>query len=285
MKFTIKNMTLLIFTDIDGTFIDNDTFDEGLNTKTVSELEQAEHLVVFNTSKTFDEVNYFQKKIKTSLSFICETGGGIYLANDYLRTTKSSRGAYQVLYESRKINEYKDQIQFEINKNYREDLTFFDDLSVEEQSSLSGLSGHDLELASKRDFSILIKWKSTKSKYDEFTLFLKRFKLNLITGGRFSHICSEHDKGRATKLFIDKTKKFFKNSNIVTVAIGDSKNDFEMLNVVDFPCVVKSPNNHLLQDSLNSRNITFSEHEAPTGWTECIQKVITKIKSSATTNV
>jgi mannosyl-3-phosphoglycerate phosphatase len=285
MKFSIKNMTLLIFTDIDGTFIDNDTFDEGLNTKTVSELEQAEHLVVFNTSKTFDEVNYFQKKIKTSLSFICETGGGIYLANDHLRTTESSRGAYQVLYESRKINEYKDQIQFEINKNYREDLTFFDNLSIEEQSSLSGLSGHDLELASKRDFSILIKWKSTKSKYDEFALFLKKFKLNLITGGRFSHICSEHDKGRATKLFTDKTKKFFKNSNIVTVGIGDSKNDFEMLNVVDFPCVVKSPNNHLLQDSLNSKNITFSEHEAPTGWTECIQKVITKIKSLATTNV
>ena len=285
MKFSIKNVTLLIFTDIDGTFIDNDTFDKGLNAETVSELEQAQHLVVLNTSKTFDEVNYFQKKIKTSLSFICETGGGIYLANDKLRTTESSRGAYQVLYESRKINEYKDQIQFEINKNYREDLTFFDNLSVEEQSSLSGLSGHDLELASRRDFSILFKWKSTKSKYDEFTLFLKKFKLNLITGGRFSHICSEHDKGRATKLFIDKTKKFFKNSNIVTVAIGDSKNDFEMLNVVDFPCVVKSPNNHLLQDSLNSKNITFSEHEAPTGWTECIQKVITKIKSSETTNV
>ena len=278
-------MTLLIFTDIDGTFINNDTFDEGLNTKTISELIQAQHSVVFNTSKTFDEVDYFQKKIKTSLSFICETGGGIYIANDNPKTTESSRGAYQVLYESRKITEYKDQIQSEINKNYRDDLTFFDDLSIEEQSSLSGLSGYDLALASRRDFSILIKWKSTKSKYDKFKLFLKKFKLNLITGGRFSHICSEHDKGKATKLFIDQSKNFFKKSNIVTIAIGDSKNDFEMLNVVDFPCVVKSPNNHLLQDSLNSKNITFSEHEAPTGWTECIQKVITKIKSSETTNV
>jgi predicted mannosyl-3-phosphoglycerate phosphatase (HAD superfamily) len=64
MKFSIKNVTLLIFTDIDGTFINNDTFDEGLNTKTVSELEQAQHLVVFNTSKTFDEVNTFKKKLK-----------------------------------------------------------------------------------------------------------------------------------------------------------------------------------------------------------------------------
>ena len=73
--------------------------------------------------------------------------------------------------------------------------------------------------------------------------------------------------------------------SIITVAIGDSKNDFEMLNVVDFPCVVKSPNNHLLQDSLNSKNITFSEHEAPAGWIECIQKVITKIKSSEAASV
>jgi mannosyl-3-phosphoglycerate phosphatase len=285
MNFLIKDMSLLIFTDIDGTFINNDTFDEGLNTKTVSELVQAQHSVVFNTSKTFDEVDYFQKKIKTSLSFICETGGGIYLANDSLKTTGSSRGAYQVLYESRKITEYKDKIQSEINKNYRDDLTFFDDLSDEEKSSLSGLSGHDLALASRRDFSILIKWKSTKSKYDEFKLFLKKFKLNLITGGRFSHICSEHDKGKATKLFIDKTKKFYNNTNIFTVGIGDSKNDFEMLNEVDFPCIVKSPNNHLLQDSLNSKNITFSDHEAPNGWIECIEKVITKIKSSEIANV
>jgi mannosyl-3-phosphoglycerate phosphatase len=109
--------------------------------------------------------------------------------------------------------------------------------------------------------------------------------LNLITGGRFSHICSEHDKGKATKLFIDKTKKFYNSSNIVTVAIGDSKNDFEMLNEVDFPCIVKSPNNHLLQNSLNGKNITFSDHEAPNGWVECIEKVITKIKSSEIANV
>jgi mannosyl-3-phosphoglycerate phosphatase len=285
MKFSIKNMTLLIFTDIDGTFINNDTFDEGLNAETVSELLEAQHLVVFNTSKTFDEVDYFQKRIKTSLSFICETGGGIYFANDNFKITESSRGAYQVLYESRNIKEYKDKIQSEINKNYRDDLAFFDDLSVDEQVSLSGLSGHDLELASRRDFSILIKWKSTKSKYDEFKLFLKQFKLNLITGGRFSHICSEHDKGNATKLFIDKTKMFFNNSNIITVAIGDSKNDFEMLNKVDFPCIVKSPNNYLLRDSLNSKNITLSDHEAPTGWIECIEKVITRIKSSEIANV
>ena len=285
MNFLIKNMSLLIFTDIDGTFINNDTFDDGSNSKTISELLQAKHSVVFNTSKTFDEVEYFQKKVKTSLSFICETGGGIYIANDNFKTTESARGAYQVLYESRKITEYKSQIQYEINKNYRDDLTFFDDLSVEEQSSLSGLSGHDLALASRRDFSILIKWKSTKSKYEKFKLFLRKFKLNLITGGRFSHICSEHDKGKATKLFIDQSKKFSKKSNIVTVAIGDSKNDFEMLNVVDFPCIVKSPNNHLLQDSLDSKNITFSDHQAPTGWIECIEKVVTKIKSSVIANV
>ena len=278
-------MTLLIFTDIDGTFINNDTFDEGLNTKTLSELIHAKHSVVFNTSKTFDEVDHFQKKIKTSLSFICETGGGIYIANDYFKKTRPSRGAYQALYESRKIIEYKNEIQSEINKNYKDDLTFFDDLSIEEQSSLSGLSGHNLELASRRDFSILIKWKSTKSKYDEFKLFLKKFKLNLITGGRFSHICSEHDKGKATKLFIDKTKKFYNNPNIFTVGIGDSKNDLEMLKEVDFPCIVKSPNNHLLHDSLNSKNITFSDHEAPNGWIECIEKVITKIKSSEIVNV
>ena len=64
MKFSIKNMTLLIFTDIDGTFINNDTFDEGLNAETVSELLQAQHLVVFNTSKTLMRLTTFKKELK-----------------------------------------------------------------------------------------------------------------------------------------------------------------------------------------------------------------------------
>ena len=56
MNFELKKITLLIFTDIDGTFINNDTFHEGSNVRVAETLRKHNHLLVYNSSKTFDEI-------------------------------------------------------------------------------------------------------------------------------------------------------------------------------------------------------------------------------------
>ena len=88
MNFELKKITLLIFTDIDGTFINNDTFHEGSNIRVAETLHKYNHMLIYNSSKTFNEIVFMQKKFNTSFPFICETGGGIYHKNLFDRSIK-----------------------------------------------------------------------------------------------------------------------------------------------------------------------------------------------------
>ena len=63
MNFDLKKTTLLVFTDIDGTLINNDTFFEGKNIEIAETLHKHNHLLIYNSSKTFNEIVNMQKKI------------------------------------------------------------------------------------------------------------------------------------------------------------------------------------------------------------------------------
>ena len=278
MNFDLKKTTLLVFTDIDGTLINNDTFFEGKNIEIAETLHQHNHILIYNSSKTFDEIVNMQKKFNTSFPFICETGGGIYYKNLLTQASDELREGYSIMYESKKIEMFKKIIKEEVQKNFKDDLDMFDDLCLDEKSRLSGLKGNDLHLASKRDFSILINWKSDDGRYSKFKSVLHGHGLKLIKGGRFSHICASHDKGQAVKFFLNQIKSSGMYNKILTIGIGDSTNDLEMLSNVDYACVVKSKNNNDLMKKIDISKVLLSTHHAPEGWAECIHKIFTQIK-------
>ena len=228
MNFDLKQITLLIFTDIDGTLINNDTFFEGKNIEIAETLHEHNHILIYNSSKTFDEIVNMQKKFNTSFPFICETGGGIYYKNLFTQASDELREGYSIMYESKKIEMFKKIIKEEVQKNFKNDLDMFDDLCLDEKSRLSGLKDNDLHLASKRDFSILINWKSDDGRYSKFKSVLHGHGLKLIKGGRFSHICASHDNGQAVKFFLNQIKLSGMYNKILTIGIGDSTNDLEM---------------------------------------------------------
>ena len=278
MNFDLKKTTLLVFTDIDGTLINNDTFFEGKNIEIAETLHQHNHILIYNSSKTFDEIVNMQKKFNTSFPFICETGGGIYYKNLFTQSPDELREGYSIMYESKKIEMFKKIIKVEVQKNFKNDLDMFDDLCLDEKSRLSGLKGNDLHLASKRDFSILINWKSDDGRYSKFKSVLHGHGLKLIKGGRFSHICASHDKGQAVKFFLNQIKSSGMYNKIITIGIGDSTNDLEMLSNVDYACVVKSENNNDLMEKIDISKVLLSTNHAPEGWAECIHKIFTQIK-------
>ena len=279
MNFELKKITLLIFTDIDGTFINNDTFHEGSNVRVAETLRKHNHLLVYNSSKTFDEIVFMQKKFNTSFPFICETGGGIYHKNLFNHDSDKLREGYSIMYESKKIEMFREIIEKEIQKNFKDDLDIFDDLCFDEKLRLSGLKGDDLHLASKRDFSMLINWKSDELRYSQFASVLHGHGLKLIKGGRFCHICASHDKGHAVSFFLEQIKSSKMYNKILTIGVGDSTNDIEMLSKVDHACIVKSKNNANLMKKIDSNRIMVSTNYAPEGWAECIHAVFSQIKS------
>ena len=72
MKYGLKDMNLIFFSDIDGTIINNNSFSYGNNIKIIKELLEAGHYVIFNSSKTFYEIDHILKSENLFSLFLCK---------------------------------------------------------------------------------------------------------------------------------------------------------------------------------------------------------------------
>ena len=106
---------------------------------------------------------------------------------------------------------------------------------------------------------------------------LRKLNLDVVKGSRFYHICSGQNKGKALLYFLNKLKLSSSDKNYTTVGVGDSYNDIDMLSNVDYPCIVRSSDNHNLAKKIKNQNTIVSESSAPQGWEECINHVFSKI--------
>ena len=98
--------------------------------------------------------------------------------------------------------------------------------------------------------------------------------LSFNEGGRVVSIGDKVDKASAMKKVLDLLSNLEEFKNIYTIGVGDSLNDLEMLNNVQFPCLIKNKNNKNL---INNENYTISSVEAPHGWPEVVKMVLEKI--------
>tara|TARA_Y200000002_G_scaffold368945_1_gene362550 strand:+ start:511 stop:1359 length:849 start_codon:yes stop_codon:yes gene_type:complete len=273
MKYNLKDVTLVFFSDIDGTIINNNSFCYGNNIDVIKQLLEANHYVIFNSSKTFNEIDYMLKSENLSIPFICETGGGIYCPKDFFDSTQKERGGYDIIFESVRQSSFNAQIKETLTKEFKNEIVFFDELSLKMRERFSGLSGDDLERASNRDFSLLFKWHTNNEELLKLKNILDDFNLTVIRGGRFFHICSGFNKYSAMQLIMSKINNTNPEKLFKTVGLGDSSNDIDMLNQTDYRCIVQSTNNTLLIAGLSNKNFILSSTPAPEGWQECVENV------------
>ena len=271
-------MSLIFFSDIDGTLINNNSFSYGKNIETIKELLQANHYVIFNSSKTFAEIDYILKSENLSIPFICETGGAVYCPRGFFGESENKRGDYDVIFESAKISDFSKKIEPILSSEFKNEILFFNDMSIKMKERFSGLFDKDLERASRRDFSILFKWHAGDEKLNKLRDMLEDFNLTIIKGGRFFHICSNFNKYSAMKFILTKISHNSPEQIYKTVGIGDSSNDIEMLNKTDYKCVVQSINNTSLIAGLTSKDFILSTTRAPEGWQECIDNVFDRTR-------
>ena len=110
---------------------------------------------------------------------------------------------------------------------------------------------------------------------DRFIAQLKEQGVNVLQGGRFIHICGDADKGKAL-LWLASVYQQMHGKTYSTIAIGDSHNDREMLDIADHALVIRSPSHGI--PSLNRvSNITISEKTGPLGWAQGVQRILDEI--------
>tara|TARA_B100000242_G_scaffold1122_1_gene725 strand:- start:243 stop:1043 length:801 start_codon:yes stop_codon:yes gene_type:complete len=264
-----SNQKVLIFSDLDGTLLNRDTFSFDEIKNYILYLISNDISLIPNSSKTKEEINEFNKKLGEDLPYIVENGAAIF----DLHLINSNFPEEIVL--SREIEEILTIFNEKIPKNLVSKLKFLHNLDLSDQMKILGLSKEKIRNALKRKYSIPLLFNGNISEKREIKNLVKSAGLTLQEGGRVINLCDNVSKSTAMKKVVKLFNKI-SNDKLTTIAVGDNFNDLEMLKNSDIPCLVF--NDKFTLETININNCLVSKKSAPEGWEEIVKLALDKIK-------
>ncbi len=261
---------ILIFTDLDGSLLDKETFKFDVINDYFKELVRNGIIIIPNSSKSQAELLDFNEQNNLDLSFIAENGSSIHGLN------KIHYNLPDKIIISRTINEIRNVYEENISLDFKNKTTHILELEIEVQQKILGLPLDKIKLAIKRDHSLPIKFNGTEIEKNEFTKILKNSGLTIQTGGRVMNVCDNVNKSIAMSKALQLIKKQL-DDEIITIGVGDNENDIEMIKQTDYPCLVK--NDNFDSSLINIDNLIKSSEPSPLGWADVIKTAIQKIES------
>ena len=268
---TKTGMQRLIFTDLDGTLLDHDNYSYQPAANLLEKLTKIGIPVIPTTSKTRREVQPLRRAIDNQHPFITENGAGIYIPKDYfsficdswidegdfwLQSTCKPRSIWLSL-----IDELSEQFTAE----YQTFNLLFTRDGASAIADITGLTLHQASLANEREFSETVVWLSTESRKSVFIKALTDRGAQVHQGGRFLSVTDHVNKGAALlalkNLYL--REPYIKSCD--TLALGDGKNDVEMLKMADSAIIIRSPH-HSPPVVNRTGNIVTSQKNGPEGW-------------------
>ena len=273
----------LIFSDLDGTFLHHQNYSFGKNDLVIEKLKKNNNQIIFNSSKTYSEIKLILKKLKlTMMPFSCENGAILYFPKKIFKKIKKSQ-SFEDYWKINLTN--KNSLKwYRILKKLKKDFSFelICDLSKKDLLKLTNLK--NIKQMLNREASQLIVWKDNKKKFNEFSRIIKiKHKGSLNQGGRFIQISSPCNKRIATKEICHVYHESFHDKYYQPfIALGDNKNDRDMLNFAKYACVIE--NKYSTPIKLNSlkKNVFYSQKEAPWGWRESLMSLDKKLNGKLT---
>ncbi len=261
-------MQNIIFTDLDGTLLNHDTYSFKKAMPALKQIKKKKIPLVICTSKTKAEIEHYIKKLKNNRPFVSENGAAIFIPKDYFnfkfKYAKKDKKYYIIEYGT----QYKKLRNFlrSIKKNKKLKIKGFGDMTIKEISQDCGLSLREAKLAKKRDYIEPFKFEGNLNLLKKL---IKNKKLNYSKGANYHYVMGKNDKGKAVKELIRLYKKRYKN--IKTIALGDNLNDVPMLKEVDDAYWVQK-----IDKSYENNKFKHARGIGPEGWNRIILKVINK---------
>jgi mannosyl-3-phosphoglycerate phosphatase len=146
-------MNLLVFTDLDGTLLDHNSYSFNAAKAGLERIRCKQIPLIFTTSKTRPEIEQLQAALQIREPFIAENGGAIFFPDGY-RKFKIDAGFRSPPYTIIQIGAtYSEIRRFFCSVKERFKLKGFGDLSVAEIEHLTGLSYEQAALAKQREFT------------------------------------------------------------------------------------------------------------------------------------
>lgn len=262
-------MKRLIFTDLDGTFLNHHNYSFEESFEALQKIKEAGIPLIFTTSKTKAEVEYLQAKVGISEPFIVENGAALFIPDGYKGFDLSSLKHDDHLKVMVFGESYTKVLEFYRSHKDTFNIVGMSDMTDAEIGHLTGLSQRDVLLAKQRDFTEPFILKD-ETKLKALKKSAQRHGLKIIQGGRFYHIMSEsQDKGIAVIKTIELFETLYQE-RVRSIALGDSQNDTAMLEQVDIPIVIQKYDGSYLETDVP--HIQKSSYQGSKGWNEMVMK-------------
>jgi len=265
---------LIIFTDLDGTLLGQNTYSFELAQPALRLIRKKGIPLILSSSKTRAEIELYRKKIQNDHPFISENGGAVFIPKDYF--------SFPFPYD-KQLEEY---LVIELGTSYRQiievldsikretgiSIKGFSDLTEEDLISLGGLSLEEAEFAKKREYDEPFIIEGGEKEDEIVKREIKERGLNYVWGGRFHHIMGKNDKGKAVEIL----KELFENKffSISTLGIGDSLNDLSMLSAVDHPILLMGKSSFSPEILAQIQNLITIDGTGPRVWNDAILRFI-----------
>jgi len=233
-----KEAKIVVFSDLDGTLLD-ENYDFKKSKPVIDKLLVLNVSIVFCSSKTEAEIEYYRKELGIDDPFISENGSAIFIPRGYFQFDYSftrQTEKYNVIELGTSYSIVREKLD-EVKKRSGAKIVGFGDMTEEKIAEDSGLPLELAKLAKRRHYDE--PFRIIAGSENEVLDLIKKEGFNYTKGGRYFHIMGKTDKGTAVTLLKDLYTK--KSGKLVTYGLGDSPNDLSMLEVVDMPiCIGKT---------------------------------------------
>ncbi|MDW3222096.1 MAG: HAD-IIB family hydrolase [Paracoccaceae bacterium] len=256
------NCNLIVFTDLDGTLIDHETYRWDAAQPALNALQGTSSGLVLASSKTAAEMGPLRAKMRAeNWPAIVENGAGVL--EPHVTMLQDSTG-----YES-----LRSALE-DVPPNLRRLFRGFGDVSAAEVAQMTGLTLQDAALAQQRGFSEPGQWTGTQSEQEEFLAQLGTHGISAQQGGRFLTLSFGRNKVDQMRRIIETYQPRH------TIALGDAPNDVAMLEHADFAVVIANPHHPPLAPLKREAegHIVRTTVAGPAGWNVAILDLLDRLE-------
>jgi mannosyl-3-phosphoglycerate phosphatase len=272
-----KNGKTIIYTDLDGTFLDEKGYSFRESLPALRAAQKGGAPVVFCSSKTRAEIEHIRKATEAKDPFIVENGGAIYVPEGYFPFAiegSALRDGYAVIVVGEPYSKLVD-----LFRKFRADflglgIVGFSDMTVKELAHECAMTIVEAQRAKDREYSEPFRFSdSPPEAIPEFLQRIIKGGLQFSVGGRYYHLHGNYDKGMSVKFLNEMFYRAY--GPITTVGIGDSPNDEPMLSSVELPIIVKRPSG--IHDPILTAHFSgarLTESIGPQGWRDAVMQLL-----------
>ena len=266
---TKNTKNAVIFTDMDATLLDHDTYDWAPAAGALAALAERDIPVCLCTSKTVAEVRDWQARLGLHTPFASENGGVVAVPAGYFEPRSPTTNATWQTTMLGTPREALCALAYRLREQRGYRFTGFAEMSLAEIGAATGLDGSAAARAAQRQASEPLLWQDSDQAAAAFTREIEAAGAMTRRGGRFLHVLGRADKADALGWL---RVRYEARGVILAVALGDSENDRAMLAAADIGYWVARTDGRYYAPAAGT--IRHAPGIGPAGWAAAINALI-----------